>query len=192
LKLSWSAERSGSWLSRQKSYVFADLSRLRRLDVSLSEYADHPSFLHDLLFEQLTKWLGGELEEDWKDVIVKTNREIMIALDEAPWEFEGTLANSWACLLFPAVQWVFQGESSRAAEKVFLRGLKFAFQETPGPYNSSALRASVTQLVSGLEPLLRRAPRRILGGVISAGLAHPEPSIRAFCSLIRGFAEFSQ
>jgi calcineurin-like phosphoesterase family protein len=156
------------------------------------EYADHPSFLHDFLFDQLTKWLGGgELDANSKDAVVKAAREVMITLNEAPWEAEGTLANSWACLLFPPVQWVFEGKSSLAAEEVFLRGLKFAFQETPGPYNSSILRASVVQLVSGLEPLLKKAPRRILGGVISAGLAHPEPSVRAFCSLIQGFAEFS-
>ena len=52
--------------------------------------------------------------------------------------------------------------------------------------------AGVVRLVSALDPLLMKVPRRILGNVIKAGLAHPEPSVRAFCSLIQGFAEFSQ
>ena len=153
-------------------------------------YARHPSFLHEMLFGQLAKWLGGGADEALKNEIIEATSNSLVVLDEAPWESsDGGSPNTWAYLLFPSVLWALKGESSTAHEAVFLRGLRYIFEQPPLSHRGRT--ANVLQLLSGLDPLLRRAPSHCLHATILSGLAAPEPTIRVVCLLIQTFAEFS-
>lgn len=154
------------------------------------DFARHPSFLHEMLFGQLAKWLGGEVDEALRGEIIEAASNALAVLDEAPLDSShGGSPNTWAYLLFPSVLWAFKGESSAAREAVFLRGLRYIFEQPPLSHRGPA--ANVLQLLSGLDPLLRLAPSGCLRATIVSGLAAPEPTIRVVCLLIQSFAELS-
>jgi hypothetical protein len=153
-------------------------------------YARHPSFLHEMLFGQLTKWLAGEVDEALRDETIEAASNALTVLDEAPWDSsDGGSPNAWAYLLFPSVLWAFKGESSTAHEAVFLRGLRYIFE--PPQLSPRGPAANVLQLLSGLDPLLRRAPNDCLRATILSGLAAPEPTVQVVCLLIQSLAGFS-
>ena len=158
----------------------------------LLAYAAHPTFLHGMLFGQLCTWLAGESEEQVRDAVNDATHEALVILNEASWDPSNDWrSNGFAYLLFPCILWAFRGESSAEAEGVFLRGLRFAFEQLPR--SAQHIPASdVTQIVSSLEPLLRKAPPKVVAGTIRVGLDTSEPMVRAVCSLIQSFAELSK
>ncbi len=152
------------------------------------EYVTYPTFLHETLFGQLTQWLAGEMDEMMRSNVLSAANEAPVVLNEASWDApRGDHPNVWACLLFPPVQWALSGNTSAPSEAVFLRGLKFAFDQPSRPQQAAVIR--VARLLSYLEPILEKVPYSILGGTIRAGLDAPEPAVRAVCRLIQSFAD---
>lgn len=152
------------------------------------EYAGHPTFLHERLFGQLAEWLAGDMDEMTRNTVLIAANETIVVLNEAVWDSSGGWhPNTWAYLLFPSIQWALSGRASPASEAVFLRGLRFAFDQPSRPQQSATI--SVARLLSYLEPLLKKVPRHILGATIRAGLDASDPGVRAFCRLIQSFAD---
>lgn len=152
------------------------------------EYAEHPTFLHEVLLGQLAEWLSGEIDETMRNTVLSAANEAIVVLNETSWDSsDGWHPNIWGYLLFPSVQWALSRQTSAASETVFLRGLRFAIDQPPAPQQAAAIR--VVRLLSYLEPLLKKAPCDILGATIRAGLDASEPAVRAFCRLIQSFSE---
>jgi len=149
----------------------------------------------DLRFVTLNSaWFAKGDDDKGKLLLGLPHLKCLVAnnqLPVEPWDSsDGSTPNTWAYLLFPSIQWALKGESSASSEAVFLRGLRLSFERVPR--SEQTLATDVTHLIPGLEPLLRRAPREILGATILAGLSAAEPTVRAYCSLIQSFAEFSR
>jgi hypothetical protein len=176
LPIAWDIlEIRGSLAGEQISLVFAD-------------YAKHQTFLHEVLFIHLCKWLSGDLDESTKKMAVLAAENAIVALNETPWfPKKGDHSNTWANLLFPAVLWAHRGKSSEASEAVFLRGIQSIFERLPSSHDIP--RTDLSKLFSMLDPLLAKAPPEILHQVLRRGAESFEPSVSAFCRLIGAFGK---
>ncbi len=161
------------------------------VEVVLTEYVKHASGLHDVLFVEMIHWLASELDAQMSDAILHVTRKVLVILNEAAWDSSsGLLQNVWAYTLFPVIHWVLDGSQSITAETVFLRGLRLAFAIEGKSRNSHNLQFS--DLFAQLAPLLKKAPPNRLRSAIETGLALPEPSVQAFCHLIKSIATWSE
>lgn len=176
LPIAWDIlEIRGSLTDEQIPLLFAD-------------YANHPTFLHEVLFIHLGKWLSGNLDEGTKKTATLAAENAIVTLNEAPWfPKKGENPNTWANLLFPAVLWAHRGKSSKASEAVFLRGIQSIFERLPGSHDIP--RTDLSKLLSRLDPLLAKASPEILHQVLRRGVESLEPSVSAFCRLIGAFSK---
>jgi hypothetical protein len=159
-----------------------------QIPLLFADYANHPTFLHEVLFIHLGKWLSGNLDEGTKKTATLAAENAIVTLNEAPWfPKKGENPNTWANLLFPAVLWAHRGKSSKASEAVFLRGIQSIFERLPGSHDIP--RTDLSKLLSRLDPLLAKASPEILHQVLRRGVESLEPSVSAFCRLIGAFSK---
>ncbi|MBW6484751.1 MAG: metallophosphoesterase [Syntrophobacterales bacterium] len=178
LPIAWDIlEIRGSLIDAQIPLLFAD-------------YAKHRTFLHEVLFFHLCKWLSGDLIDSTKEVAVKSAENAILVLNETPWfPNKGEVPNTWAELLFPSVLWAHSGKSSESSEAVFLRGIRSIFEKLLSPHDVA--RTDLSKLLSMLDPMLAKVPPEILRQVLQRGAESLEPSISAFCRLIGAFSKLS-
>jgi predicted MPP superfamily phosphohydrolase len=150
-------------------------------------YANHSSFLHEDLFRELAEWLSTKLDDITKDEVNIATHEALVILNEARWDFsDGSHPNTWACLLFPTIQWALTGAASDESKCVFLRGLKFSFEQLTSRGKKTS---NLHNLLSYLAPLLSKVPPEILGGTIRDGATVNDPAVNALCRMIQSYAE---
>jgi hypothetical protein len=153
------------------------------------EYARHATFLHRRLFGPLVKWLSGEFPDPVKDAVRQAAYVAILHLNETPWvPAQGSAINVWALCLFPVVFWSLDGKTSAAANAVFLRGLQGALEQDTKRYSSDEQVNLVAEVLSTLEPLLRRVPGEILKSMVQSGHSVPSPVLRSFCRLVQSVA----
>jgi hypothetical protein len=186
----------GALLNREgwKLAIARDILELRRflsdsqIPIVFAEYADHPTNMHPALFICLCEWLAGDITEATKRVVVLAADQAIVTLNEQAWFPKGgDYPNTWADLLFPAIQWAHGAGSSPACEAVFLRGVRSIFEEFAAPQGFP--RPSLSKLLAELDPLLSKAPPESLGKAVRRGIKSLEPSVSAFCRLIDGFSK---
>ena len=157
-----------------------------QIPVVFSDYAKHPTFLHDVVYQLLCRWLSGGLVENTRSVVVASAEIAVLQLNEAPWHPKaGEHPNPWANLLFPAVIWAHGGNSDESGS-VFLRGIRAIFEQIPSSHDLP--RTSLIGLLAHLEPILANAPAETLRSIASRGIESLEPSVSVFCRLIEAFA----
>lgn len=158
-----------------------------QIPMVFDKYADHVSFLHGILYDQLCDWLSMEVSIETRLVLIKAVEHAITKLDEAPWHPKsGETSNPWANLLFPALLWANGGSTSRSAEAVFLRGIRSTFEGIP--QSQERQRSKLIGFLSRLEPILNRVPPDVLRSVVSLGSESLEPSVSVFCRIIQAFA----
>lgn len=154
-------------------------------------YAEHTTFLHEVLFSEMTFWISGNLDEATRSAVLTGANEALVILDEHRWDLsDGSIRGPWAFLLFPVIIWALTGKSKPEAEAVFLRGIKFAFESF-----SQSRRDRDSEFVSmmaNLNPLLKKVSPEIIGRTLQRGLDSVDPAVRTFCKLILGFSKMSQ
>jgi hypothetical protein len=152
------------------------------------DYASHPTYLHEALFGRICDWLSEAQAETTKNLLVLASESAIVVLNESPWfPTSGEFPNTWADLLFPAIQWAYGTRSSEASEAVFLRGIGSVFEQTPSSH--AFPKPNPSKLLARLDPVLAKAPPEILGKAVARGIESQEPSISAFCRLIAGFSK---
>jgi hypothetical protein len=154
-------------------------------------YAEHTTFLHEVLFSEMSFWISGNLNEATRSAVLTGADEAIVILDEDRWDLsDGSTRGPGAFVLFPVTTWALTGQSKAEAEAVFLRGIKFAFESF-----SQSRRDRDSEFVSMmaiLDPLLKKVSPEIVGRTLRRGLDSVDPAVRAFCKLISGFSEMSQ
>jgi hypothetical protein len=157
-----------------------------QIPVVFSDYAKHVSFLHDVVYQLLCRWLSGELAASTRSVVVASAEIAVLQLDEAPWHPKaGEHPNPWANLLFPAIIWAHGGNSDGSGS-VFLRGIRAVFEQIPSSHDVP--RTNLIGLLTHLEPILAKAPTETLRSILGRGIESLEPSVSVFCRLIEAFA----
>lgn len=145
-----------------------------QIEPFLIKYIDHTSYLHERIFEELVRWVSGELDESTKQALIRSTHTVLMILNEnTPYASYGKDSSEWVFCIFPVIQWALEEKSTPEAELVFLRSLQCALEVS-----------SITVLVTKIEPLLSMVPRHIIKDTIISGKESPEPSTRAFCYLI--------
>lgn len=161
------------------------------VQIVLMEYAKHAGVLHKSLLIEIVYWLTSELDVQTSDAIRNVIRIILVTLDQAAWDSSGGLQpNILAYTLFPVIHWVFDGSQLPTAERVFLRGLRIGLALEGKVPNTDNL--CFADLLAQLAPLLKKAHPSLLKSAIEAGLTLPEPSVQAFCHLIKSVATWSE
>jgi len=153
-----------------------------------ADYADHATNMHDVLFSDICSWLSGDLDEATKTAVIQATENAIVVLNESAWiPKNGENTNTWACLLFPAIQWAYQTKSSETSESVFLRGIRSIFEEFQDSQFSP--KPNLSKLLASLDPLLAKVPPEFLGKTMRRGVDSLEPSVSALCRLIEGLSK---
>ncbi|MEN9502508.1 MAG: hypothetical protein RI964_1793 [Pseudomonadota bacterium] len=151
---------------------------VEQIDHVFLKYVDHTSYLHRHIFEELIKWLSGDLNETTKQAVIRSTHAALVTLNEnSLYSSYGDDSIEWVFCIFPVIQWVLEGKQTPAAESIFLRSLQCALETS-----------HVTLLISKLEPLLNMVPQHIIRETIISGKENPEPFVRGFCGLIKKFS----
>jgi hypothetical protein len=175
LAVAWDIlEVRGSLLENQVTTVFR-------------EFANHPSFLHEVVYVGLCRWLSGDITQTVRQTVLLAAKEAVVICNETPWvPTTDVHTNVWADLLFPAICWAYGDAPSEATEAVFLRGIRAACDYLP--HSGDEPRTNLGRLLALLEPLLAKSPPETLKSVIQQGLHSLEPSISGFCRLVASMA----
>lgn len=158
------------------------------VSIVFRKYAEHASFLHEVLFREIASWVASETDAGVRDQVMVATNEAIVILNEAQWDSSrGYRRNTWACLLFPTMHWALTGKASDESKSVFFRGLKFSFEELA---EQDSKATNLVDLLSYMAPLFRMVPPEILSTTIRQGLTINDPAVNAFCSMIVSYAEF--
>jgi len=159
-----------------------------QIPVIFAEYAGHATNMHEVLFPHICIWLSGGIDEATKAAVIQAAESAIVVLNESAWiPKNGENTNTWACLLFPAIQWAYRTQSSEASESVFLRGIRSVFEEFQGQQHFP--KPNLSKLLASLDPLLAKTPPEFLGNTVRRGADSLEPSVSAFCRLIEGLSK---
>lgn len=168
-------------------FVAFELFRVRgslleaQIESVFIKYIDRTSYLHERIFEELVKWLSGELDEATKRALIRSTHTVLIILNENT-SYSSYEKNSlkWVFCIFPVMQWVLEEKQTPEAESVFLRSLQCALEAS-----------SINALITKIEPLLNMIPPHIIKETIASGKESPEPTMRAFCQLVDKLSQFN-
>jgi hypothetical protein len=143
-------------------------------------YAEYHGLLHEQLAGPLVDWLASAPPDGVRDYIIGAANEAIQILDETSWDIAGggLKHSAYPYLIFPLVVWAYSDKSTDECDRVFLRGLKFIYQETPrGPIGNPVRPMAV------IEPLLTQVTKQRIGAVLQKGTEFPDPAVRAFATL---------
>jgi hypothetical protein len=162
-----------------------------QVSLILRTYAEHTTFLHEMLFSEMTLWISGNLDEATSSAVLRGTNEAIVILNEHRWDLsDGSTRGPWAFLLCPVIKWALTGQSTPEAEAVFLRGIKFAFESFAQERRDRESEFAI--IMENLDPLLKRIPPHIIGNTIKRGRDSVDPAVRSYCRLISGFSDIPQ
>jgi len=155
-----------------------------QIPIIFADYAEHRTYLHEVLFARICDWLAKGIDKDALNVLIEESQKVILILDETPWKFEwDSELNVYAWLLFPIILWSHGENASVASQAVFLRGIRGVFDVMPSSHDSR--RSNSIKLLVDLGPLLAKVPPAILRETLQRGLESFEPSVATFCRLIQ-------
>jgi hypothetical protein len=156
----------------------------------LSEYAEHVTYLHELLLEQCAVWLEREESPEVKQALVAVARSALVRLNETTWRGD-SVPNTCAYLLVPTIVWFISQESSEECEMVFLRALQQLVDRTRhtawSQHGHDVQGRHLSDLFSQTAALLDFIPKPILSSTLRRGLKIDDPVVRVFCRLVEAF-----
>lgn len=174
--------REGSWsvaIATELLSVRGELSPNQCARV-FRDYAERHGLLHERLAIGLVPWLASLAPDESSGTITQAISEAIQILDETGWDSgsTGLRHSAYPYLIFPLVIWAYTGTSTEECERVFLRGLKFVFQEAPRGQIGDAVKP-----IAVIEPLLAKVSNGILSAVMEKGRHFPDPAVRAITQL---------
>lgn len=161
-----------------------------QIDQFLSDFAEHDTYLHELVLELCAKWLEREDSPEIKTALVTAARKALVPLNETAWRGD-SVPNTCAYLLVPTIIWHLTQETSEDCEMVFLRALQQLVDRTRNtswPQYPHAQGGHLSDLLKETAIVLKFIPQPILSSTLHRGLKIDEPVVRIFCHLVQAFA----
>jgi hypothetical protein len=149
------------------------------------DFAEHHGQWDNRLGEELAIWIASLQEDDGRRLtIISAAEQAIEVLDETSWQMHssGLKDSAMPFLIFPLTLWIYTGATTEKCDRVFLRGIKFLFQETPAGVVGD------TDPIVMIEPLLSLVPKKQLAKVLQKGIAFPDAPVRAFVAMILSLA----